>query len=55
MKIELSKREIEVILGLMVSGITFETTHYYGIINDREEKINLDNLIKKLKEAINEI
>ena len=55
MKVELSKREIEVILELMEAGITFLITHQWvqsPIKKDDKEKVNIKNLEDKLKEAI---
>ena len=64
MKVELSKREIEAILEIMESGITFLTTHQWaGCSNyeklyidkkEKRERININDLMKKLQEAIND-
>lgn len=38
MKVELSKREIEVILDLMEAGVTFLTTHQWADKSVKEDK-----------------
>ena len=67
MLVELSKREIEVILELMGLGITFSITHGYSqfkelkvsdnqeILNEQKGKIKIINtgeLMKRLKEKV---
>jgi len=54
MKVELSKREIEVILDLMEAGVTFLITHRLADKSIKKDKeiINLNDLENKLKEAI---
>jgi len=56
MLIELSKREIEVILDLMESGITFLVSHTWADkpIKEDKERININELEEKLKKAIKE-
>lgn len=51
MKVELSKREIEVILDLMEAGVTFLVTHQWADkpIKGDKEIINLEKLKEKLK------
>ena len=51
MKLELSKREIEVILDLIEAGITFLTTHQWADkpIKEDKEIINIDELKEKLR------
>ena len=54
MKVELSKREIEVILELMEYGSTFLFSHGggdYKPIKKDEERININDLKEKLKRA----
>jgi hypothetical protein len=56
MKIELSKREIEIILEFMDAGITFMITHQnsescFTDLKREKERININNLMKRLKEV----
>ncbi len=53
MKIELSKREIEVILEFMDLGIAFLATHGEPTkrLDNTKEKISVRELMEKLKEA----
>ena len=54
MKIELSKREIEVILDLMEAGVTFLVSHQWADkpIKKNKEIINIGGLKEKLKRGI---
>lgn len=54
MLIELSKREIEVILDLMEAGITFLTTHQWADKSIRADKkrININKLKEKLRKEM---
>ena len=56
MKVELSKREIEVIVDFMGLGITFLTTH--GTPTEKpdptKERISVRELMERLQEAIND-
>ena len=54
MKIELSKREIEVILDLMDAGVTFLVSHQWADkpVKEDREIININELEDKLKELI---
>jgi len=54
MKVELSKREIEVIINLMKAGVTFLVTHTWADMPYKEDKeiINIKDLMEKLKEAL---
>jgi len=54
MKVELSKREIEVILDLMEAGVTFLSTHQWADKPIEKDKkiINLNELENKLKRLI---
>jgi len=54
MQLELSKREIEVIIDLMGAGVTFLVTHTWADkpIKKGRERINIDELEKKLREYL---
>lgn len=55
MKVELSKREIEVIIEFMDLGITFLVTHGQTTkkLDNTKETISVRELMEKLKEAGN--
>ena len=54
MKLELSKREIKVILELMEYGTTFLVSHEWANkpVKEDKERININDLEEKLKRAI---
>jgi len=54
MKVELSKREIEVILDLMEAGVTFLVSHTWADkpVKEDRERININDLEEKLREKI---
>ena len=54
MELELSKREIEVILELMEYGSTFLASHQWAEepVKEGKERVNINDLEEKLKRAI---
>lgn len=55
MQVELSKREIEVIIEFMDLGITFLVSHGQSTkkLDNTKEKMSVRELMEKLKEAKN--
>ena len=56
MKVELTKKEIKVILDLMESGVTFLITHgqseFRGESSKSEDVVNIDELESKLRDYL---